>query len=138
MLFRKQTENEEQKETATITGVKIGEKTVIPRKITIAKWKQLFDSIQLLPQLFVTVVTAAPEDRVAYGITAMRESFTDMVRMTAILTELDEEYIIEHASIDQLIAFYRATIEENQFMELVKNVQNLFGSVMNRPKTDSN
>lgn len=111
-------------------SLKIGDKTVHPRKIAIAKWRELFDSIKLIPQLLMSVITAAPHDRAGYFVVALRESFDDIVRVTSILTGIDEEYIEENASIDQLIAFYKATADANNFGELLKNGRSVLGTIM--------
>jgi 5-formaminoimidazole-4-carboxamide-1-beta-D-ribofuranosyl 5'-monophosphate synthetase len=100
---------------------KIGGKAVTPRKITIAQWRDLFDSIHAVPQLIVSVMTAAPGDKAAYFVAAIRESFDDIVRVTAVLTGIDEEYIEQNASIDELVAFYGAVAKANNFGELLKN-----------------
>ncbi|MCY9532980.1 hypothetical protein M5X06_12940 [Paenibacillus alvei] len=110
--------------------LKIGDKTVHPRRIAIAKWRELFDSIQLIPQLLMSVITAAPQDRAGYFVVALRESFDDIVRVTSILTGIDEEYIEENASIDQLIAFYKATADANNFGELLKNGRSVLGAIV--------
>lgn len=100
---------------------KIGGKTVTPRKITIAQWRELFDSIHAVPQLIVSVMTAAPEDRAPYFVAAVRDAFDDFVRVTAVLTGIDEEYIEQNASLDELVAFYSAVAKANNFGELLKN-----------------
>ncbi|WP_434750260.1 hypothetical protein [Paenibacillus amylolyticus] len=100
---------------------KIGSKTVTPRKITIAQWRELFDSIHAVPQLLVSVMTAAPEDRAPYFVAAVRDSFDDIVRVTAVLTGIDEEYIEQNASLDELVAFYGAVAKANNFGDLLKN-----------------
>ncbi|MBG9736297.1 hypothetical protein [Paenibacillus alvei] len=112
------------------SSLKIGEKAVYARRIPIAQWRELFDSIQMIPQLLMSVITAAPQDRAGYFIVALRESFDDIVRVTSILTEIDEEYIEENASIDQLIAFYKATADANNFGELLKNGRSVLGTIM--------
>lgn len=110
--------------------LKIGDKTVIPRKIAIAKWRELFDSIQAIPQLLVTIITAAPQDRAGYFVVALRESFDDIVRVTSLLTGIDEEYIEENAAIDELVAYYKATADTNNFGELLKNGRSVLGTIM--------
>lgn len=112
------------------TALKIGDKTVHPRKITPALLRELFDSIQMIPQLFFTVLTASASERAGYFVVALRESFDDIVRVTSLLTGIDEEYIDHNASIDELVAFYKATVEVNNFPELLKNGQSVLGTVM--------
>lgn len=101
--------------------IKIGDKTVCARRITIAQWRELIDSLQMIPQMIVTVLTAQPSERAGFFVVALRESFDDIVRVTSILTGIDEEYIEHNASIDQLAGFYKALVDENNFGELLKN-----------------
>ncbi|MCR8843079.1 hypothetical protein NQ117_05255 [Paenibacillus sp. SC116] len=108
---------------------KIGGKSVRAKKIPIAQWRELFSSLQTLPQLLVFVVTAPAADRVAYLMTALNESFDDVVRITALLTGLDEEFIEKNAAIDELVAYYAAVVKVNNFPELVKNGQSVLANV---------
>lgn len=117
------------------TALKIGEKSVYPRKIPVAQWRELFDSVQVIPQMLVSVLTAPASERAGFFVVALRESFDDLVRVTSLLTGLDEEYIEHNASIDELVAFYKATIEVNNFSELIKNASSVLGKVMPSPTT---
>ncbi|MFL1672199.1 hypothetical protein ABTW76_03975 [Paenibacillus dendritiformis] len=112
------------------TALKIGEKTVYPRKITPALLRELFDSIQMIPQLFFTVLTAPASERAGFFVVALRESFDDVVRVTSLLTGIDEEYIEHNASIDELVTFYKATVEVNNFPELLKNGPSVLGKIL--------
>jgi len=106
-------------------SVKIGNKSVPIRKITIAQWKELSSVIQSLPQLVMTVINAPANDRTAYIMVAIEEALDDVIRATAILTGLDAEYIEANASIDELFAFYAETFKVNNFAEIAKNVQSV-------------
>lgn len=108
-------------------SLKIGDKNVVVRKITVAMWRELFDSVQAMPQLLVTVMGAPAEDRTAYFMVAAREAFDDVVRVTSVLSGIDEEYIEQNASIDELVAFYKAVAERNNFAELLKNAKGVLG-----------
>ncbi|MFW5434356.1 hypothetical protein [Paenibacillus apiarius] len=110
--------------------LKIGDKTVYARSIPVAQWRELFDSIQMIPQLLMSVITAAPQDRAGYFVVALRESFDDVVRVTSILTGIDEEYIEQNAALDQLVAFYNATAEANKFGEMLKNGRGVLGAIL--------
>lgn len=105
-------------------------KTVYPRKITVEQYLLLIDSIQTLPQLVVSVITANPADRMAYFVVALRESFDDIVRVTSILTGLDEDYVKANAALDELVEYYTAVVKVNNFGELLKNVQGALGTMM--------
>lgn len=103
--------------------VKIGGKSVKVRKITIAQWRELFTVIESLPQLLITVATAAPADRLPFLIVAVEKSLSDVVNVVSVLTELDAEWIENNAGVDELIAFFVETARVNNFGELLKNVR---------------
>ena len=124
MLFKR---SDKLKET-----LKIGEKPVHVRKVTIAQWRELFDSIQAIPQLIISVITAPASERAGFFVLALRESFDDVVRVTSVLTGIDEDYIDKNASIDELLAYYTAMAKANNFGELLKNAQSVLVTL--RPK----
>jgi hypothetical protein len=113
--------------------VKIGEKSVPVPKITIKKWRELFESIEMLPQLILSIFNVPATERAGYIVVVIRESFSEVVRVTSVLTGIDEEYIEEHATLNDLVAFYGATIKANDFGGLLKNVQGVLGSVVAKP-----
>ncbi|WP_068616599.1 hypothetical protein [Paenibacillus tuaregi] len=103
--------------------VKIGGKSVKVSKITIAQWRELLSVIHALPQLLITVMTAAPEDRLPYFLVAIEKSLTDVVNVVSVLTELDAEWIENNAGVDELVAYFVAVAKANNFGELLKNGQ---------------
>lgn len=84
----------------------------------------------MIPQLLISVISAPPQDRAGYFVVALRESFDDIVRVTSILTGIDEEYIEQNASLDELVEFYKAASEANRFGEMLKNGLSVLGTVM--------
>lgn len=103
--------------------VKIGGKSVKVRKITIAQWRELFTVIESLPQLLITVTTAAPSDRLPMLVVAIEKSLGDIVNVVSVLTEIDAEWIENNAGVDELITFFVETARVNNFGALLKNVQ---------------
>jgi hypothetical protein len=103
--------------------VKIGGKPVKVRKITVAQWRELFTVIETLPQLLITVTTAAPADRLPMLIVAIEKSLSDVVNVVSVLTEIDAEWIENNAGVDELITFFVETARVNNFGELLKNVR---------------
>lgn len=109
--------------TRSNTTLKIGSKTVQVRKVTIAQWRELFGAIQTLPQLLISVIGAPPAERTAFIVVAIERSFDDIVRVTSLLTGLDEEYVENNASLDELVAYFAEMLKANNFPELLKNVK---------------
>ncbi|WP_018755202.1 hypothetical protein [Paenibacillus terrigena] len=121
MLFKRSNKSE---------TLSIGGRPVHIRKVTIAQWRELFDSIQAIPQLIISVMAAPASERAGFFVLALRESFDDIVRVTSVLTGLDEEFIDENASIDELVAYYTAMAKANNFGELLKNAQSVLGTLI--------
>lgn len=103
--------------------VKIGGKTVKVRKITIAEWRELFSVIDTLPQVILSVATAAPSERLPYLIVAIEKSITDVVNVVSVLTGFDAEWIEKNASVDELVEYFIATARVNNFGDLLKNAR---------------
>jgi len=103
--------------------VKIGGKSVKVRKITVAQWRELFTVIETLPQVLLTVITAAPAERLPYLVVAIEKSISDVVNVVSVLTELDADWIENNASVDELVEFFVETARVNNFGEMLKNVR---------------
>lgn len=98
-------------------------KTVRVRKITIAKARDLMDSVGSLPALILSVVNAPPDERFAYLYGTIQQSLNDMARLISTLTELDVEYVENNVSVDQMVEYISLMIEYNDINGIVKNVQ---------------
>lgn len=103
--------------------VKIGGKSVKIRKITVAQWRELFTVIETLPQVLLTIITAAPAERLPYLVVAIEKSISDVVNVVSVLTELDADWIENNASVDELVTFFVETARVNNFGEMLKNVR---------------
>ncbi|AWB45274.1 hypothetical protein DCC85_14265 [Paenibacillus sp. CAA11] len=103
--------------------LKIGGKPVKVGKITIAQWRELFNVINTLPQLLISILVAPQADRLPTFIVAIENSLDDVVNVVSVLTGLDAEWIEQNASIDELVAFFTATARANNFGDVLKNVQ---------------
>jgi len=103
--------------------VKIGGKSVKIRKITVAQWRELFTVIETLPQVLLTIMTAAPAERLPYLVVAIEKSISDVVNVVSVLTELDADWIENNASVDELVTFFVETARVNNFGEMLKNVR---------------
>lgn len=107
------------------SDVKIGGKSVPVRKITIAQWRELFGVVQTLPQLLISVITAPEEQRAAFVVLALEQSLDDVVRVTAILTGLDEAFVEDNAALDELVSYFAEMAKVNDFGGLLKNVKSV-------------
>ncbi len=103
----------------------IGKKPVTIEKITIKQWKQLFGTIETLPQLILDVMSASEDEKSAYFIVALERSFDEVVDIVSVLTGIESEHIEENASIDQLIAYFTEIAKVNDFSGVIKNVKSV-------------
>lgn len=114
----------------------IGNKPIKVEKITIAKWRKLFEVIETLPQLIIDVLTAPQTERTAYFVIALERSFDEIVNIVSVLTGIDAKYIEDNASIDELIAYFTEVAKVNDFNSVVKNVQSVL-SLVSRKETET-
>jgi hypothetical protein len=103
----------------------LGEKRVRIEKLTIAKWRQLFETVDKLPGLIVQILTAPQDDFYAYVISALDIAFDEVAQVVAILSGLEAEYIVEHVGIDELFEYLARTVKKNRLDTVVKNVKSL-------------
>ncbi|MDP5274354.1 hypothetical protein [Chengkuizengella axinellae] len=110
--------------------VKLGNKNVEIPKLTIAKWKLLFDNIQALPQIILNILAVKDtKDFSSTLIVGTGMAIDEIVGMVAVITGLDVEYIEENADINELSTFIYKTIKKNDLQESVKNFRAVLGSM---------
>ncbi len=113
-------------------SVVIGDKTVPVPKLTIAKWRQLFDVVEALPQIAITMLAARGSEQFTATVMAALQLVADeAIRIVSVLTELDAEYIEEHATINDVLEFIRLTAEKNDLELTLKKRQSRSRPVQN-------
>jgi hypothetical protein len=103
----------------------LGEKRVKIEKLTIVKWRELFETVDKLPGLIVQVLTAPKEDFYTYVITALDLAFEEVARIVSVLSGLDEEYILNNVGVDELFEYLFRTVKRNRLEDVAKNVKSL-------------
>lgn len=103
----------------------LGEKRVKIQKLTIAKWRQLFEVVEKLPGLIIQILTAPKEDFYAYVITAMDLAFDEVAQIVSVLSGLDVKYIEENVGVDELFEYFSRTVKHNRLEDVAKNVKSL-------------
>jgi hypothetical protein len=103
----------------------LGDKRVKIEKLTIAKWRQLFSTVDKLPGLIVQVLSAPADDFYSYVITALDIAFDEIAEIVAVLSGVDAEYITEHVGVDELFEYLSRTVKRNRLDDVVKNVKSL-------------
>ena len=103
----------------------LGEKRVKIEKLTIVKWRELFDTVDKLPGLIVQVLSAPKEDFYTYVITAIDLAFEEVAQIISVLSGLDVEYIQENVGVDELFEYLFRTVKRNRLEDVAKNVKSL-------------
>ncbi|MFZ7945660.1 hypothetical protein [Neobacillus sp. 19] len=105
--------------------IMLGEQRVKIEKLTIAKWRELFTTVDKLPGLIVQVLSAPQEDFYPYVIAALDMAFDEIAQIVAVLTGLDADYITNNVGVDELIEYITKTITLNRLDAVAKNVKSL-------------
>lgn len=106
-------------------AVNLGKHTVQVAKLTPAKWKQLFATVDKIPGLVLQVLSAPKTDFYSYLLSAVDIALDEIVAIVAMLSEVDSEYIHEEVGTDELIEYLALTIKKNRLDSQVKNVMSL-------------
>ncbi|MGM0815288.1 MAG: hypothetical protein ACQEUO_07165 [Bacillota bacterium] len=104
----------------------LGDKTVQVPKLTPVKWKALFEVVDRLPHLFITVLSTSGQDDFASTLVAAAKLAMDEVaKIVAVLSGLDEDYVLENVGTDEIIDFLIAVVEKNRLQSVAKNLKSL-------------
>ncbi|NBI30774.1 hypothetical protein [Chengkuizengella marina] len=110
--------------------VKIGNKNVEIPKLTISKWKLMFDNIQSLPQIILNILAVkGTKDFSSTLIVGAEMAIDEAVEMVAVIAGLDAKYIEENADMNELTTFIYKTIKKNDLQESVKNFRAVLDSM---------
>lgn len=108
----------------------LGDKTVQVPKLTPVKWKALFEVVDHLPHLFITVLsTSGQEDFASTLVAAAKLAMDEVAKIVAVLSGLDEDYILENVGTDEIIDFLIAVVEKNRLQSVAKNLKSLLPKV---------
>ncbi|KMJ58076.1 hypothetical protein AB685_14815 [Bacillus sp. LL01] len=103
----------------------LGEKRVSINKLTPNRWRTLFETIDTLPGLILQVIAAPQENFHAYLISACELAMDEIVKVVAVLSDIDEDYLNEHVGVDELVDYLTRTFKRNNLGETIKNVKSL-------------
>ncbi|QAR52031.1 hypothetical protein BAE_04145 [Bacillus aerophilus] len=108
----------------------LGDKTVQVPKLTPVKWKALFEVVDRLPHLFITVLsTSGQEDFASTLVAAAKLAMDEVAKIVAVLSGLDEDYILENVGTDEIVDFLIAVVEKNRLQSVAKNLKSLLPKV---------
>jgi hypothetical protein len=107
----------------------LGDKRVKIEKLTIKKWRELFETVDKLPGLIVQVLSAPKDDFYTYVITALDLAFDEITQIISVLSGIESEYIAEHVGVDELFEYLAKTVKRNRLEDVAKNVKSLLPKV---------
>lgn len=104
-----------------------GRRVEVP-KLTIAKWKLLFDQIETLPQILLNVFASRnTADFTPAIVAALGLALDEVINLVAALTGLEPEWIEENVTHTELITFIERTVKKNDLQEAAKKFRAAFG-----------
>jgi hypothetical protein len=106
----------------------LGEKKVQIRKITPAKWKELFSMLDKLPGLLLQVFAAPKEDYYQTLIVAIEVAMDEVLDIVSALSGIDKSYLENdenNVGMDEIIAYLSEMVKHNNLREMAKNVKSL-------------
>lgn len=103
----------------------LGDQRVKIEKLTIVKWRELFETVDKLPGLIVQVLAAPQEDFYSYVITAVDLALEEVANIVAVLSGLEVEYILNNVGVDELFEYLSRTVKRNRLEDVAKNVKSL-------------
>mgnify|MGYP001187777226 FL=1 len=107
-------------------SVMLGDKPAKVGKLTPAKFRKLNEVTNVIPLLAMHIFTAMKsEDPATYMLAVVNEFMSEVVKVVAVLSEIDEKYIDENASLTQITNYLVEMIKHNDFSTALKNVKSL-------------
>lgn len=117
----------------------LGEKVVKVPKLTPEKYKALFDQIETLPQIIVSVLGARQsDDFLSTAIVGANMALDETVNIVAVLAEVEPEYLAKNADLSEISDFIRLTLEKNDLQRALKNFRAVLGHFQTAVKGGNN
>lgn len=118
----------------------LGDKKVKIRKITPALYKDLTESMDILPGILFDAflqfhTTQDKKDVFAYILAGTSVVTDELVKVTSKLSELDEDYLMNKAGLSEMINYLYKTVKKNNLDDAIKNLLSpLMNQLTNREK----
>ncbi|MFC5528469.1 hypothetical protein [Cohnella yongneupensis] len=104
-----------------------GNRIEIP-KLTIAKWRLLFDRVETLPSILINIFSSRNSSNFSATLIAgLGLVLDEIVELVSVLTGREREWIEENVDHNELIEFITKTAEKNDFASAVKKFSAAFG-----------
>ncbi|MFB6473023.1 hypothetical protein ACFCW7_09255 [Paenibacillus glucanolyticus] len=110
--------------------VYFGEQKVEIPTLTVGKWKLIMENLESLPQLLVNVLAAkGTDDFTARLVVGTSIALEEVVTLVAVVTGLDEQFIYDHADLNNLVDFITKTVKNNDLNEAAKKFRAMFAKI---------
>lgn len=106
-------------------AVMLGDERVEVKKLTYNKYRKMSDAFQKLPGVIFSLLTTPDEYYYQSAIAALDMTAEELIEVVAVLSEVDAEYLKEHAGLNEIVDYLIYTYKRNDFAKTVKNVQSL-------------
>src|SRR5690625_1132903 len=94
-------------------------------KLTPAKWKKLFATVDQVPGRILQVILPPQEDFYIAVLQAVGHALDEVTRVVAILTEVEESYIEEDVGLDEVVDYLQHMVKLNRLDTAVKNAKSV-------------
>ncbi|SDZ05237.1 hypothetical protein [Thermoactinomyces sp. DSM 45892] len=105
--------------------IKLGDKKVRIEKITPKKWRELFEVVDILPNIIIKLVQVPSDQFVTYFLSALEFGMDEVIEVTSKLTGIEKEYLEDHVGLDEIIEYFRRMVEKNNLVDTAKNIKSL-------------
>lgn len=112
--------------------VLFGEKKVDIPKLTIEKWELLIENLETLPQMILNILASKNEDNfTAKLVIGTSIALGEVVKLVAVITGLEEDFVRKNADHNSLYDFVKKTIKKNDLNAAIKKFQAVIAQVTN-------
>ncbi len=103
----------------------LGDREVEVPKLTYTKYRRMIEVSSQLPGAITTLIFTPEEERASTALHLFDIVAEEIFEATAVLSEIDAEWLKNNASITEVADYLVWTYKRNNFAETVKNVRSL-------------
>lgn len=111
--------------TFTKDHVMLGERKAEVQKLSYVKYRKISAVAEKLPGVIFSLTVIPPDDYYQAALYAFNMVAEEIYDVVAVLSDIDVEYLREHAGVTEIIDYLVLTYKRNNFAETIKNVRSL-------------
>ena len=124
-LFKNILKHDAKKDLLPPDSVYLGDKIIRVRKITFEVLEQITEVLERIPYLLIKLATSQDEEFHQYLVGAMSIASDEIVKVVAILSGLEADYIKKEVGVNEIFDYLRKVMDKNDLSKTVKNVISL-------------